>query len=336
MATILFMEDEKNIREVLAEYMQTVGHKVLACVNGFAAKEIVLGQTTAMVAASNAGNDVAEDFQSSASMPPLAASYSAPPLAGSASYSTPPLASSSPMLTTDHAEKPTSNSPMTAGNLPFDLAVLDIKVPGPDGLEILRLIKSRYGDSIGVIMLTAYDDLPMQLAAFNALADDFVTKPPAPVILLKRIEAVLRRCRLHNARSESSRCSTRPCAGIHPKTITPTTSPNNQTLPTAPTSYLAAGIALQVDNDGYSVYYQQRNLRLTVTEFLLFKTLYDHPGRVYNRDQLITAIFDADYIASERTIDTHVKNLQLSIDRGYILGLETVIGLGYRWHREGR
>lgn len=334
MATILFMEDEKNIREVLAEYMQTAGHKVLACVNGFAAKEIVLGQTTAMVAASNAGNDVAEDFQSSASAPPLAGSASMPPLA--ASYSTPPLASSSPMLTTDHAEKPTSNSPMTAGNLPFDLAVLDIKVPGPDGLEILRLIKSRYGDSIGVIMLTAYDDLPMQLAAFNALADDFVTKPPAPVILLKRIEAVLRRCRLHNARSESSRCSTRPCAGIHPKTITPTTSPNNQTLPTAPTSYLAAGIALQVDNDGYSVYYQQRNLRLTVTEFLLFKTLYDHPGRVYNRDQLITAIFDADYIASERTIDTHVKNLRKKLPADCRSALETVIGLGYRWHREGR
>ena len=82
---------------------------------------------------------------------------------------------------------------MIEGGVEFDIAVLDIRVPGKNGLEILKYIKTQIGDDVGTIMLTAYDDINTQLEAFNFFADDYITKPASPIILIKRIEAILRR-----------------------------------------------------------------------------------------------------------------------------------------------
>lgn len=123
MATILFLEDENMIREVLPEYMVVAGHEVVTCERGDEAIKLI-----------------------------------------------------------EEGE-------------PFDLAVLDIRVPGATGFDVLQAIKKERGEDIGVIMLTAYDDINTQLEAFNYLADDYITKPASPIILIKRIEAVLRRTR---------------------------------------------------------------------------------------------------------------------------------------------
>lgn len=221
MAKIFFLEDEKIIREVLAEYMAVAGHEVIPC---------------------ERGDDAVE---------------------------------------------------MIEGGVEFDIAVLDIRVPGKNGLEILKYIKTQIGDDVGTIMLTAYDDINTQLEAFNFFADDYITKPASPIILIKRIEAVLRR------------------TGRKPaKTMTK---------------------GFIVDEEEYRAYYDNENLGLTVSEFVLMKTLRDNPGRVFNRDQLINKIFDEEYIANDRIIDAHVKNLRKKLPLDYI---ETVIGLGYRWRKE--
>ena len=91
------------------------------------------------------------------------------------------------------------------------------------------------------------------------------------------------------------------------------------------------GHGLIVDEEEFRAYYNQKNLKLTVSEFLLLKTLRDSPGRVFSRDQLIDQIFAEEYIANDRIIDAHVKNLRKKLPFDYI---ETVIGLGYRWRKE--
>lgn len=221
MATILFLEDENMIREVLSEYMVVAGHDVIPCERGDEAIKLI-----------EEGRD-------------------------------------------------------------FDLAILDIRVPGVTGLEVLQTIKKERGEDIGTIMLTAYDDINTQLEAFNCLADDYITKPASPIILIKRIEAVLRR------------------------------------IGRKATSQVAQGFV--VDDDELRAYYDKKNLKLTVSEFVLMKTLRDSPGRVFSRDQLINIIFDEEYVANDRIIDAHVKNLRKKLPFDYI---ETVIGIGYRWRKE--
>lgn len=221
MATILFLEDEDMIREVLSEYMMVAGHEVIPCERGDAAIEIV-----------EEGKE-------------------------------------------------------------FDLAVLDIRVPGVTGLEVLQTIKNKRSEDTGTIMLTAYDDINTQLEAFNYLADDYITKPASPIILIKRIEAVLRRT---GKRADSEMDN-----------------------------------GFVVDEDELQAYYNKKNLKLTVSEFVLMKTLRDSAGRVFSRDQLINMIFDEEYVANDRIIDAHIKNLRKKLPHDYI---ETVIGVGYRWRKE--
>nr|WP_314631762.1 response regulator transcription factor [uncultured Mogibacterium sp.] len=221
MATILFLEDEDMIREVLSEYMIVAGHEVIPCERGDEAIKIV-----------EEGKE-------------------------------------------------------------FDLAVLDIRVPGVTGLEVLQTIKNKRSEDTGTIMLTAYDDINTQLEAFNYLADDYITKPASPIILIKRIEAVLRRT---GKRADSEMDN-----------------------------------GFVVDEDELRAYYNKKNRKLTVSEFVLMKTLRDSTGRVFSRDQLINMIFDEEYVANDRIIDAHIKNLRKKLPHDYI---ETVIGVGYRWRKE--
>lgn len=221
MATILFLEDEDMIREVLSEYMIVAGHEVIPCERGDEAIKIV-----------EEGKE-------------------------------------------------------------FDLAVLDIRVPGVTGLEVLQTIKNKRSEDTGTITLTAYDDINTQLEAFNYLADDYITKPASPIILIKRIEAVLRRT---GKRADSEMDN-----------------------------------GFVVDEDELRAYYNKKNLKLTVSEFVLMKTLRDSTGRVFSRDQLINMIFDEEYVANDRIIDAHIKNLRKKLPHDYI---ETVIGVGYRWRKE--
>ena len=174
----------------------------------------------------------------------------------------------------------------------FDLAVLDIKVPGMSGLKVLEYIRTRLKSDMGVIMLTAYEDINTQVEAFNFFADDYITKPASPIILLKRIDVLLRRIKSESSMKETS---------------------------------------LVIDDKAYMAYFEGKDLSLTVSEFLLLKTLHDLPNQVLSREQLILSIFNEDYIGNDRIIDAHVKNLRKKLPVNVI---DTVIGVGYRWKED--
>lgn len=174
----------------------------------------------------------------------------------------------------------------------FDLAVLDINVVGMSGLKVLEYIRNKLKSDMGVIMLTAYEDINTQVEAFNFFADDYITKPASPIILLKRIDVLLRRIKSESSMKETS---------------------------------------LVIDDKAFRAYFEGKDLSLTVSEFLLLKTLHDLPNQVLSREQLILSIFNEDYIGNDRIIDAHIKNLRKKLPVNVI---DTVIGVGYRWKED--
>lgn len=152
----------------------------------------------------------------------------------------------------------------------FDMAVLDIMVPKVSGLEVLRYIKEHIPD-MATIMLTALDDERTQVQAFNLYADDYVIKPVSPIILLKRMETILRRVKRTGAQQERG---------------------------------------LVIHDDAYQAFFDGKSLELTLSEFLLLQVLMKEPNRVFTREQLILKIFNEDYVGNDRIIDAHVKNLR--------------------------
>lgn len=174
----------------------------------------------------------------------------------------------------------------------FDLAVLDICVPGPDGFEVLKYIQAERKNT-AAIMLTALEDEQMQVKAFNLYADDYIIKPVSPIILLKRMETILRRTARTAAKGEPE---------------------------------AASGLVLR--EEAYCAFYQGERLPLTLSEYLLLQTLYREPDRVFTREQLILSIFNEDYIGNDRIIDAHVKNLRKKLP---VACIKTVIGVGYRF-----
>lgn len=151
----------------------------------------------------------------------------------------------------------------------FDLVILDIMVPGPSGIEVLASIRER-GLTVPVIMLSALNGEETQLEAFNHYADDYVTKPFSPLILLKRVETLLRRI-----------------APSHPQQA-----------------------RFYCDEDAYQAFYEGQSLELTLSEFQFLHALMTSPTRVFTRENLIEAIYQGDYFGSDRVIDSHMKNLR--------------------------
>lgn len=176
----------------------------------------------------------------------------------------------------------------------FDLAVLDIMVPKISGLEVLQYVRENK-PQLATIMLTALEDEQTQIKAFNLYADDYVIKPVSPIILLKRMEAILRRTKRHGKQEESEK-------------------------------------GLCIYDESFQVFYNDKDLHLTLSEFLLLQALEKEPNRVFTREQLIMRIFNEDYIGNDRIIDAHVKNLRKKLPENYI---KTIIGVGYQFNREG-
>lgn len=175
----------------------------------------------------------------------------------------------------------------------FDIAILDIMVPKGSGLDILEYI-NKSNIEMGTIMLSALGDEQTQLKAFNLYADDYVIKPFSPLLLLKRIESILRRMQVDK--------------------------PNNEKLN-----------GLYINDDTYEAYYDNSPLNLTLSEFLLLQILFKESNRAFTREQLILKIFDDSYFGNDRIIDAHVKNLRKKLPKNYI---KTVIGVGYQFNKE--
>ncbi|MHB8129506.1 MAG: response regulator transcription factor [Mobilitalea sp.] len=175
----------------------------------------------------------------------------------------------------------------------FDLAVLDIMVPKKSGLEVLQYIR-KYKPDMAAIMLTAINDEQTQVKAFNLYADDYVIKPVSPIILLKRMETILRRTKYFDKKSEKID-------------------------------------GLYLNDDSYQAFYDNVPLQLTLSEFMLLQVLNKEAGRAFTREQLILRIYNEDYIGNDRIIDAHVKNLRKKLPRNYV---KTVIGVGYQFNEE--
>ena len=160
----------------------------------------------------------------------------------------------------------------------FDMAVLDIMVPKVSGLDVLAYIKE-HKPEMATIMLTALGDEKTQVQAFNLYADDYVIKPVSPIILLKRMETILRRVKRTEQREEKG---------------------------------------LVLHEESYQAFYDGAALELTLSEFLLLQVLYKEPKRAFTREQLILRIFNEDYVGNDRIIDAHVKNLRKKLPGNYI------------------
>jgi two-component system response regulator ChvI len=188
---------------------------------------------------------------------------------------------------------------------PVDLAVLDIKMPRMDGLELLQKLRQR--SSLPVIFLTSKDDELDELMGLRLGADDYITKPFSQRLLIERIRALLRR-------NEASRAegSGAPAGGV-----------------------LMRGDLL-LDETKHTCTWKGKPVQLTVTEFLLVKALALRPGMVKNRDQLIDAAYGENIYVDDRTIDSHVKRIRKkfrAVDPDFAQ-IETLYGIGYRF-KEG-
>jgi two-component system response regulator ChvI len=186
---------------------------------------------------------------------------------------------------------------------PPDLAILDIKMPRMDGLELLRRLRQN-GD-LPVIFLTSKDEEIDELMGLNAGADDYIRKPFSQRLLLERVKAVLRRA---DARKESA-------AGNEPKR-----------------EVLVRG-KLTLDPQRHECTWDGKPVRLTVTEFLILQCLAQRPGFVKSRDNLMDAAYDDQVYVDDRTIDSHIKRLRKKFkatDDDFD-AIETLYGVGYRY-----
>jgi len=187
---------------------------------------------------------------------------------------------------------------------PPDLAVLDIKMPRIDGMELLRRL--RQANEIPVIFLTSKDEEIDELMGLNAGADDYIRKPFSQRLLLERIKAVLRRA--------EGKKSGPVAAGTEAK----------QTLVRG---------RLTLDPMRHECGWNGKPVRLTVTEFLILQCLAQRPGFVKSRDNLMDAAYDDQVYVDDRTIDSHIKRLRKkfkAVDDDFD-SIETLYGVGYRY-----
>ena len=192
---------------------------------------------------------------------------------------------------------------------PPDLAVLDIKMPSMDGMELLRRLREK--SAIPVIFLTSKDDELDEALGLAMGADDYISKPFSQRLLIARIRAILRRSEL-SARDDSD-------------------DPSNEELP----ERIVRG-RLDMDPARHRVSWAGQNVTLTVTEFMILESLAQRPGIVKSRDQLMDAAYTDDVYVDDRTIDSHIKRLRRKFRQvdGEFDAIETLYGVGYRFAEE--
>ncbi|EKV31927.1 DNA-binding response regulator ChvI [Caenispirillum salinarum AK4] len=187
---------------------------------------------------------------------------------------------------------------------PADLAVLDIKMPRMDGMELLQRL--RKDTDMPVIFLTSKDDEVDELLGLRMGADDYIKKPFSQRLLIERIRSVLRRA---DARAGL------PEAGA-------------EAAPDA----IKRG-ELVIDPARHMVTWKGESVDLTVTEFLILQALAQRPGHVKSRDQLIDIAYGESIYVDDRTIDSHIKRLRKkfrAVDTDFSQ-IETLYGVGYRY-----
>jgi two-component system alkaline phosphatase synthesis response regulator PhoP len=190
-----------------------------------------------------------------------------------------------------------------------DLVVLDVMLPGLDGLEVCRRLQQEF--DVYVLMLTARHEEVDKLVGLSVGADDYMTKPFSPRELVMRCKAILRRSRSGGARANGARPPERPPLRFDDVTIDPETR---------------------------EVQRATARIDLTAREFDLLYALAEHPGRVFSRDQLLELVWGRDFAGIDRVVDVHIGLLRrkLEDDPANPTLIQTVRGVGYKFvgHRK--
>jgi len=187
-----------------------------------------------------------------------------------------------------------------------DLAILDIKMPRMDGMELLRRLRQK--SDVPVIFLTSKDDEIDELFGFKMGADDFIKKPFSQRLLVERVKAVLRRAQHREVAATG-----------------------NGKVDEATTLLERGGLSM--DPERHTCTWNGQVVTLTVTEFLILYALAQRPGVVKSRNALMDAAYDDQVYVDDRTIDSHIKRLRKkfkSVDTAFDM-IETLYGVGYRF-----
>ncbi len=181
----------------------------------------------------------------------------------------------------------------------LDLIILDLMLPGIDGLEVCKFLKKdEQTSSIPIIMLTAKSTEADKIVGLELGADDYITKPFSPRELVARVKTVLRRLE-----SKQQQAKVIDVDG------------------------------LMVDLSKYLVTINQKKINLTTTEFKLLSVLISRPGWVFARQQLLDAIWEYDRVVLDRTIDVHIRNLRKKLGR-YGKYIKSMRGVGYKFEKD--
>ncbi|WP_270647093.1 response regulator transcription factor [Paeniclostridium hominis] len=170
----------------------------------------------------------------------------------------------------------------------FDLVILDVMMPNLDGYGVCKMI--RQSSNVPIIFLTALNQESDQIKGFDLMCDDYITKPFSFTLLMKRVEAILRR-----------------------------TSNENE-------SNILNFEKLTLDLDTYQVKLGDKPIELTLKEFNILKTLIESYPQVVTRENLLDSVWGYDYYGDTRVVDAHIKNIRKKIELPYI---KTVKGIGY-------
>ena len=174
----------------------------------------------------------------------------------------------------------------------IDLAIIDIMMPEVDGWAVTREIRQK--SDLPIIMLSARAEEFDLLTGFESGIDEYVTKPFSPAVLVKRVEALLKRS-------------------------------SGQ-----PLSEEKAQKVLVIDSNAFTAFVDGVPLELTLKEFELLSYLYENAGRVLTRDQLLNAIWGYDYLGDSRTVDSHIARLRTKLGDYGASHLKTIYGMGYK------
>ena len=175
----------------------------------------------------------------------------------------------------------------------IDLIILDIMMPGLNGWEVCRNI--REVSNVAVIMLSARSEEFDMLTGYENGADDYVTKPFSPGVLVKRVEALLRRVNFNDT-------------GKNEKEVSD----------------------LVFNDEAHEVRLGGKEIELTLKEYKILKKFLESPGRVFSREQLLDSIWGFDFSGDVRTVDSHVARLRTKLGEWGNKHLKTVYGIGYK------
>ncbi|HJZ47904.1 MAG TPA: response regulator transcription factor [Roseiflexaceae bacterium] len=185
-----------------------------------------------------------------------------------------------------------------------DLIVLDVMLPGMDGMEVCRRIQQEF--DVYILMLTARAEEIDKIVGLSVGADDYLTKPFSPRELVMRVKAILRRSRALGPRPAALRAPERPALRFD---------------------------ELVIDPDTREVWHEDSQIELTPREFDLLYALAEQPGRVFNRDQLLERVWGHDFAGIDRVVDVHIGLLRrkLEDDPANPTVIQTVRGVGYKF-----